>query len=225
MIEKALKRSIESREGVSNVLALTILDKATLGLNGEVVPTTKLLICIRDPKTNDTHPDVVSVPTMRIPPVIAKKLDTLRYNQEYIKCRTDNTGNTGSPEFLLQEEITSLLTKKLGTGAKGDLEFEARMAYLETGTVEHPNLDDYSRRVEDTRMYNAQILVNDPSTFPTKTTSYSKIWWVTADNFLKMMDGKDVTKVGVSAFDAINGICAQGLCLSSTEKNLRRKLF
>lgn len=132
----------------------------------------------------------------------------------------------GIDSRYLDRAVKKLLSQKLGVQKTSNHNIIAKLSYLEEGVVRHDNLPETdTRRVEDTKMYNADVLIDDVKIFPDQTKDYSKIWWATVGDFLNMMDGKDVTKVGISAFDAIRGICAQGLCLSSTEENLRRKLF
>ncbi len=57
-------------QGGAPVIALTILDATTLGPDGSIRDDSRLLLGVRDPRTHATHPDVVSVPTQRIPPEV-----------------------------------------------------------------------------------------------------------------------------------------------------------
>jgi hypothetical protein len=50
----------------SPVLSLTVLDAATLD-DGVLLPDSSVLIVARRPGTNPTHPNVISVPTQRVP--------------------------------------------------------------------------------------------------------------------------------------------------------------
>src|SRR5436305_9094016 len=53
-------------ESLASVLALTIIDGDTLQ-DGKIVEDTQLLLVVRNPEANLTHPNIISVPTQRIP--------------------------------------------------------------------------------------------------------------------------------------------------------------
>ena len=56
------------------IVALTILDAETLGPNDRVLDSTRILVTARHPDTNPTHPNVVSVPTQRVPATLMRAL-------------------------------------------------------------------------------------------------------------------------------------------------------
>jgi hypothetical protein len=56
------------------IIALTILDAATLGPGARILGSTRLLVGVRNPATNPTHPNVMSVPTRRVPRVLLDEM-------------------------------------------------------------------------------------------------------------------------------------------------------
>lgn len=56
------------------IVALTILDAETLGPESRILGSTRILVAARRPDTNPTHPNVVSVPTQRVPATLMREL-------------------------------------------------------------------------------------------------------------------------------------------------------
>jgi hypothetical protein len=63
------------------VLALTLVDGGSLSPAGKVTIDSRVLLAVRDPETNETHPGVVSVPTQRIPQGSFQQLPLPRFTK------------------------------------------------------------------------------------------------------------------------------------------------
>lgn len=202
------------------VLALTLLDSATL-VDRSVVRDSKVRICVRSREVNITHPDVVSVPTQRLPASLAKKiLDRGKF------VRTFGKTDLMASDFVSSRErdgsdpiiyaVESLLCRKHGVADQlenNELVFEAALAGHHDGTARYPNLG----RTEDLRMINVRVhILEGQHLFPSRTSSYRFSSWASVHGFEKMWGkGKDVTHVGLTPEDAF-GVCVDGLCISST---------
>jgi len=129
------------------VLTLTIVDASTL-VNGQITNDSLVLCCVRNHQVNQTHPDVVSVPTQRIPEILAKDIlststkigcqdDTILWKQRF----TSNKNTNGHNSIIYCVE--SLLSRKLGITAeleKDEIEFEAAVVGTHTGVAKYENL-------------------------------------------------------------------------------------
>lgn len=201
---------------VPYVLALTLLEG-----DGPITRDTRIRICVRSASVNRTHPDTVSVPTQRIPAVLAEDM----LGAESTKYRLGNTQLFSRDSVSSESQdghdpviyaVEALLSAKLGVSSaleNGRLAFNASLAGLEDGAAIYPELESK----EELRMLNLLVrVVRGSESFPAHTASYSTSRWVSVARFIEMWEGKDVTKVGVSARDALRGVCVHGLCISST---------
>jgi hypothetical protein len=71
-LRKVRKSHVEPVVGIlksnpTTVISAMILDGKTTGSGDTITPETKILIGVRNPQTNLTHPGVVSTPTQRVP--------------------------------------------------------------------------------------------------------------------------------------------------------------
>lgn len=203
------------------ILALTII-KGTTALKYEITNDSQILVCVRDSKANKTHPDVVSVPTQRIPTVLAEQVlgesssigsnkDTKLLSNTPIFCDELD----GHNELLYM--IESLLCRKLGLSnalEEGLFRFKAILAGNLIGKANYPNLNTS----EHLQMLNAVVFVEvGADLVPEQTASYRKIHWTpSTSSFLEMWhNGQDPTVIGLTAEQA-GGVCVDGLCISST---------
>lgn len=216
-------------ESSAPVISLTIIDRATLE-RGVISNTTKVLVVVRDPKTNATHPNVVSVPTQRIPPGLHLEiLEAIPEIQEllngcsYTTSMVDNGFTNGHNPIIYAVE--SLLSSKLGLGEhleSGDLSFQAGLRIVKAGKSYHlSNL--MSEQVHHILMANIIVIVSDgASLFPPSTASYSQISWVEVGQFISMVEQKNPELLG-TGLNAIE-YCVYGLCLLTTYDLLSKVL-
>ena len=203
-----------------DVLTLTIVDGTTLS-NGSISNNSRVLCCVRNDKVNRTHPNVVSVPTQRMPASLAHAIiykgkrrgvfaeTSLLSSKPVLSSRV-----SGHDPLIFAVE--SLLSRKLGVAdaLEADvIKFEAVVAGVHNGTANYENLSTS----ENLRMINVKLVITEGiEHFPNNTTSYDIINWIKVENFLRMWDdGKDVSLAGIG-FEKALGICVDGLCILST---------
>ena len=207
------------------VLALTII-KSDKPLSDGISANDEVLVCVRNGKINRTHPEVVSVPTQRIPSALAENIlaagtvegengDTTIYRGNAVSTQSAN----GHSEIIYIVE--SLLSGKLGLAdaIEGDkLSFTARLAGNLVGTANYPELADTEHDDhEHLQMLNLLVRIEQGADlFEKCTLSYDHVKWAPIDKFLKMWkDGKDPTIIGFSGKLSF-GLCVDGLCISSS---------
>lgn len=218
------KNPITEEQIFDDVIALTIIDNSTT-VDDELTPKSKLWICVRDEKTNDTHPNVVSVPTQRIPRCLANDLlgehkqlspistgDFVTVDKEWVSSNIHE--DYLDSDYTTIHVVTELMAMKLDladTLTKNKLRFRAKPTLYTINRVDHPNLGENT--YENLRMINIQVqITTGVDCFVEKTESYSHGRWVTIEQFMSMMDGKDTTHVGLDGFR----YCVTGLCVSTT---------
>ena len=111
------------------VLSVSIIDKNTLGADGVITPESKILVGVLCALIHLTHPDVVSIPTQRIPekllddyygeeiktgveeiimPVMASEIFKIQPGKNYVI--TDGSSSHDPIKYAVE----SILSKKLG---------------------------------------------------------------------------------------------------------------
>jgi hypothetical protein len=214
----------------SPVISLSIFDHELK--NGEVIsPQTNILTVVRDRETNYTHPNVVSVPTQRIPlsllqtvianATVEKEEDSLTY---YSFSFSDNAKINGHDPIIYIVE--SLLARKLGLAEpleRNEFTFNACLRVEKIGKSYHPNLPVDDGQVEYITMLNFVVFIKSGLEFiPHSTSSYSHILWTEAGNFMKTV--KEANPLFLdSSLDPID-YCVHGLCVSSTYSVLAHEL-
>lgn len=200
------------------VLALTVLDASTFDTFGAVTVETKVLLGVRDPNTNASHPSVVSVPTRRIPQsnfdsITKSAIHTFLGDGTtaiFTESPINNGARGGHTDILFL--VDSLLATKLGVSdhlERRAIKYRAHIMALVYGTVHHP---DYS---EDTAMLNAVVAIEQGADlFPPQTPSYSRLMWRSVGVFLDSARRKDPV-----ALDPSLGpieYCIHGMCVKSS---------
>jgi len=202
------------------VLTLTIIDGKTLDA-GRIVDDSNVRICVRDPDQNLTHPNVVSVPTLRIPATLAEQLintsdvtgqrnNTDIYKHSFVSNQIENGHN---PVIFAVE---SLLSRKLGLSdflEQNKIHFTASIAGMHRGIAQYPN----QQSSEELQMVNLLVIISKgASLFPKTTASYTFSGAMSVKNFKIMWaDGKDARLTGLPPEIAF-GVCVDGLCILST---------
>lgn len=208
------------------VLTLTIMDAETMP-QGQITKSSKMLWCIRNNSVNQTHPDVVSVPTQRIPSSLAEAImstgkpngkhgDTALVKQSSVS----NTKLKGHDPIIFAVE--SLLSRKLGLSdelEREEIEFEAALNGLHIGTAKYHNLGTE----EELQMVNIVVSIKKGAEkIPKSTTSFDDIAWSKVEDFLAMWKHKEVSLLGIDGARGF-GICVDGLCILSTYDILKSK--
>lgn len=201
----------------SPVIALILVDSkdAYPRVNG----STRILTVVRNPCTNDTHPNVVSVPTSRVPQVLFHALWPRTTVQ-------DMFGRTGLVDWhprdsriyrghdLVIHTVKSILSQKLGLGdalESGTVHFEAGAVAVTVGRSYYdskkvPNSESIAMITLLVAMRSGAEEIGD------RTASYSKIKWVSVYQFLDAVRAKDPSRMRLDPIE----LCIHGLCITST---------
>lgn len=170
-----------------------------------VVRDQQLLLSQRSPTANRTHPNIVSVPTMRIPWPLAQGLVGF-YGAPVVSSEFSNGHD---PRIFVAEAVMS---RKLGMALEdGRPKYDVGVAVVVSGTAKYELGETESgATAEPIRMINLRVTLREPATFSfaEKTTSYSKIFWVQAADFLRC------------PMKYWWGPLMRGLCISSTKSVL-----
>ena len=210
------------------MLAATIFDSATLA-NGIVVPTTRLLVVVRDPRTNVTHPNVVSIPTQRLPAALA---ESLLQNAQIVGSEISSgvaMTYLVAPEYSnLQRmvhhpviySIVALLTRKLGVTEYLEwrgrglprLTFTAAVWSTALGHAIYPNVP-LGKQSEYISMINVAVsILSGQELFPAHTSSYACVRWTEVARFMEATRASDPMALDLKLDykqHSINGLCVQ----------------
>jgi hypothetical protein len=127
-----------------------MIDGATVRNLG-IDSSSKLLVVVRDPVTNPTHPNVVSVPTQRVPDSFLKIILSLSTEESRIGATTyfvDNPVNSYSSNgqnnpHPLVYLIKNMISNKLGVPFESQTDkfkFEASLQSITYGISYYPNI-------------------------------------------------------------------------------------
>lgn len=199
------------------ILALTVLDARTLTDAGRVHDESHVLLAVRDPVSNKTHPNIISVPTQRIPQSMFGALMTSGISQTPLDATTKlfhqmpTSSVSCNGHFNIIFAVNSLLATKMGVSdflERKEILYSAYLSALVSGTVFH---DDNS---EVTAMLNILVLIEKGAhLFPTRTASYSHIMWRPVTTFLNTAREKNPLLLD-SNLDPFE-YCIHGLCIKS----------
>lgn len=213
--------SEETKRRYSAVLCLTVLDHSVSG--------TKVLVGVRDPDRNLTHPNVLSTPTLRISwrdlCLVVGNADRREPKGEGVLLRSTPLAS-GSPDprtsttrpQILQRLARQVLTSKLGTPSANPHTgpfFEVETGLIVAGAAEYANLGLAERIV---MLGLIMRLRNSASCFPEKTPSYKQLVWTPVSTFVKAVDERDPFLIfdGGDPFE----ICVHGLCVAASRQLL-----
>jgi hypothetical protein len=219
MAEAAVQRS--------PIVSLTVVDGRTV-VDGAIVPASRVLVVARSPEANPTHPDVVSVPTLRIPPALYDDIvasatpvgtDETGHATYFGDGEADSASHNGHAAVVHATE--ALLARKLGlaeTLESEELRYRAALRSRVDGVAVYDNLGD-ANVYEPVSMLNILVEVTDAhEAIPISTSSYKLIGWTSVDQFLRGVRTRDVTAMG-PLFDPID-LCAHGVCLAAAQETL-----
>ncbi len=214
----------------SPVLSLTVLDARSLDA-GVIRPDSRVLIVARRPETNPTHPNVVSVPTQRIPQSLYTDLiETTTYLGEeagraishYADGAVSNAAINGHHPLIFAVE--ALLARKLGLA--DDLEhdscrFRAALRTRVGGAAVYENIGEEGT-YEPVSMLNVVVELERESEVPVSSSSYSLMAWAAVESFLEGVESRDPTQISPQ-LDPIE-FCVHGVCLQAAQASLNHLL-
>ena len=182
-------------------------------LSDQVIkPDTRILICTRFPNTNPAHPNVVSVPTQRIPgPIYDAIAKNASLAAPYI------SGRPGSDPVTYA--VQSVFSHKLCMGGQAELgHFDFIAAPRSTLTNIAPILGGADEQIEWSMVQVAVHITTDRLRIPEGTSSYFNIMWLSVSEFIDKSDN-DGFMVGDKRSYTIGG-----LCVSNTAHWLKESL-
>lgn len=211
----------------SPILSLTVLDSATLR-DGVVQTDSKVLVVARREDTNPTHPNVVSVPTQRIPEALRDSIagsavavgkdptsGVSYFSQGYLDSKVHN----GHHPTI--NAIEALLSRKLGLAESLESEqvsFRAALKAQVDGVALYDNIGD-SDVYEPVSMLNVVIELDQAQAkLPMRTSSYSVIAWAAVESFLDGVETRDPARVSPE-LDPL-ALCVHGVCLQAAQASL-----
>ena len=191
----------------------------------------EILLAVRHPDSNPTHPNVVSVPTGRIPPVLMQSLvDSLEPTatwpngvsfREFPEVRSDRD-NGHHPIVFVAEAI---LAGKLGMAEpleQGRLKFSSRLFSVTTGTAHYATDNPYGAS-EPIAMGNVWLSILDGfDLFPKANASYSLIFPASLAQLERAKATGELAGLPAPLDPAVHRI--GGLCIESS-LNAIRHLF
>lgn len=193
-------------EDFAPVLALTLLSE-----NGSAAR--EILVGVRTPAANKTHQDVASVPTRRVPLLVAQAwMDQLSHGQlDKAAARLD-----------LRFEVANILGMKLGLADPlelGRVQFTVVQLEGTQGISVIGEDEDGTVLTENLTMFNACVVLDGGrDNVPRATASYEPLVWGTVGNFLAMTATCEAGRLD----PGLEGIfvCAYGLCLQTSARML-----
>lgn len=211
----------------SPVMALAIID-STGRPPAEARPDSPILLGIRCPQANATHPNVVSVPTQRVPGAflletiaactLVQAADAAWF---FTFPEVTNTRENGHHPVIFL--IESVLSRKLGVAQaleRGEIEFTAGFFSLTTGIAHYGDEGPYGT-AERMVMGNLWVAVTRGfDRFPGRTESFSRVFAATLEALDHAKATGDITGLAGGGLDpAVHSI--GGVCIASTINALR----
>lgn len=218
----------QSVENPSPVLSLIIVDGQTLDL-GRINDDTKILLVVRDKETNITHPNVISVPTQRIPHALYGDILQSATVINNTDLRTYYAGNyvsnmTTNGHHPLVYAVESLLALKLNLADAVETDgckFECRLCISQEGKAYHSNLPVRDGREEYISMVSLLVSVREGiDLIPPNSASYSHIMWIKVKTFLETVKSRNPLVVDLNPLE----YCIRGLCIITAYEVIAREL-
>lgn len=210
----------DSESNYSPVLGLTILRQVGSSRRREI------LVVARRPATNRTHPNVVSVPTQRIPAILAQEITKESHlvgnvgaTQVYDGTPIRRVSGGRNHQATLYA-VEALMAKKFEIGASlvtRQILFSAVLRTVAFGKITYPS-ETTDDEFEFIAMVNVEVVIEEGSgLIPPETASYTNLKWISLDKFQKMVEGRDAAEAGMNPFQ----FCVHGLCLTAAYDGLR----
>lgn len=190
------------------VLALSVVRPTPAG-------GTEILVGVRDPRTNSTHQNVTSVPTRRVPRLLAAR---------WRGMLRSGSRETGESYEGLRDQVHSIFSCKLGLAdplERGELDVRLGAVGACQGISVIGEQADGSPITEELTMFNAEVVLASGSNLvPATTASYSTLVWVDVRAFAEMVRSRDAGRLAVGLENAF--VCAYGLCLQTSLSMIER---
>jgi hypothetical protein len=186
-----------------------------------------VLVVVRDAAANPTHPNVVSVPTQRIP---LQLYDAIIASGRFVGEEPDRhaaffdggvISSADSGHDATVHATEALLARKLGLADRlesGLVRFRAALRARVDGTAVYDNLGG-DAIFEPISMLNVVVAIDSAQDeIPLMTTSYSLLAWTSVAQFVRGVDARAAHVVS-PALDSIE-LCVHGVCLDAARASL-----
>ncbi|HBB02706.1 MAG: hypothetical protein US89_C0005G0120 [Candidatus Peregrinibacteria bacterium GW2011_GWF2_38_29] len=222
-----LHRTIQSAtyENPNQVLALSVL--RILGGTRK-----QILIVTRDPESNFTHPNVISVPTKRVSQGVADELlQSLEIADKKDLSKPDDPKRVVyyEPNKIisleeascnpLRQAVEMVMASKLGIAdelEKKLISYKAWVTLALNWAARYANGTDARLSSEPIRMTNIAVHVESSgNVFPKNTASYSSMKWIDFEYFKQIAESKDPKIIGLDpAHYSVGGVCIESTRLA-----------
>jgi hypothetical protein len=207
-----------SLESPATVVALSMFDLSG-GVQAPIDRGTNMQIVVRDPKTNVKHPNVISVPTQRVPEALIRAMiDMVEVEAEDLRTtyyRWSEADSSVRGHHPVTFAVESVLSRKLEVASALELSritYRASLRAVSVGKSHYPNLPSVEME-EHVLMANIMVLItNGAELFPSRTTSYSHVLWIDVKDFLTTVRTRNPFEIGLDPIE----YCIHGLCISTT---------
>ncbi len=192
----------------------------------------RMLVSVREPNTNLHHPNVLSVPTQRIPlelfDAITNRCQISVYEDNNMALEADwiDSECTDGYDPVIYA-VESLLAQKLNIseglcGKPDPCPFQAKPVWIERGSAAYPKGFCDEVEYEPIDMLGILVRISTPEAFPKATRSYNRILWPMISQFLQAYEMKDVHCID----EGLNSIelCIHGLCVAVAYTYLTRNM-
>jgi hypothetical protein len=202
----------------SPVLSISIFDQV-ISDKDLVSEGAKIQVVVRDPQTNETHPNVISIPTHRVPDVLFRAiLESAEWEEEFGSTTFYKAGDVDniseSAHHPVVYAVETILSRKLGVANElelGTLRFRAALRAVTKGKSVYPDSESLER-TEHIAMANIRVIItHGAQLFPLNSPSYSSIFWVSLNRFLETVRQKDPLVLNLDPIE----YCIHGLCIST----------
>jgi hypothetical protein len=177
----------------------------------------QVLVGVRRRDTNRRHPGVISVPTIRIPEMIARelKVDPREGKSQRFLTSSGTFGQPGSTESTAGLLVELVLAKKMIDGAILDQGLVSGRCALRLALRQDVNdLGGVDGCIEDTLMFTIVACWDEGiDHLPGRSGSYSPLAWVPASELITSWDLHDGLRLFPDA-DPFE-VCIRGLCVLS----------
>ncbi len=209
---------IHPRISGAPVIALSIIDSSE---DSPFSLDDRILLAVRNPETNPTHPNVVSVPTQRIPELILENLlqssEPAEKTPSAFFCPLEPISgekNSHDPVVFLVE---SLFSRKLGVAdhlETGRMRFSVILFSMTLGTAHYKGNTPYGNQ-EEMAMGNLWVRIHAGfDLFPEKTASYSRIFSSDLRTLREVKATGDLSRFPSEL--ALKAESIGGVCIAST---------
>lgn len=215
----------------SPVLSLTVIDGSTLH-HGRLEADSQVLAVVRHEDTNPTHPNVVSVPTQRLPRSLYDDLlasaqvigEDASVGAQFFEGGTVDNG-TDNGHYPIIYALEALLARKLGLAEaleRGDFGVRAALRARVDGVAVYETTG-MEPTYEKVSMLNVVVEIGDGrAQLPIRTSSYSLMAWADVLQFIDGVRSRDPTTISPT-LDSID-LCVHGVCLMAAEASLSNLL-